>query len=66
MGVFTWSETDEPHATRRQQIMAKHPEVGHDCDSSANGSGEGRCSAQQLGSDLKSTRNHRVASKGRA
>lgn len=26
-GKFTWSETDEPHATRRQQIMAKHPEM---------------------------------------
>lgn len=26
-GVFTWSETDEPHATRRQIIMAAHPEI---------------------------------------
>jgi len=24
---FTWSETDEPHATRRQLIMQKHPEI---------------------------------------
>lgn len=24
---FTWSETDEPHATRRRLILAKHPEM---------------------------------------
>lgn len=27
LGEFTWSETDEPHATRRQLIMAAHPEI---------------------------------------
>jgi sphingolipid delta-4 desaturase len=26
-GQFTWSETDEPHATRRQKILAAHPEI---------------------------------------
>jgi sphingolipid delta-4 desaturase len=26
-GEFTWSETDEPHATRRHQILAAHPEI---------------------------------------
>lgn len=24
---FIWVETDEPHATRRKQILAAHPEV---------------------------------------
>jgi len=27
VGQFTWSETDEPHATRRKLIMAAHPEI---------------------------------------
>jgi len=27
LGQFTWSETDEPHATRRQLILQKHPEI---------------------------------------
>jgi len=27
VGEFTWVETDEPHATRRQQILSKHPEI---------------------------------------
>lgn len=27
MQQFTWSETDEPHATRRHLILAKHPEI---------------------------------------
>jgi len=26
-GEFTWSETDEPHATRRRLILAAHPEI---------------------------------------
>jgi len=26
-GQFTWSETDEPHATRRQLILKAHPEI---------------------------------------
>lgn len=28
---FFWSYTEEPHRTRRQAIMAKHPEVGKLC-----------------------------------
>jgi hypothetical protein len=24
---FFWSESDEPHATRRKQILAAHPEI---------------------------------------
>jgi len=27
LGKFTFSETDEPHATRRQKILAAHPEI---------------------------------------
>lgn len=45
---FTWSETDEPHATRRQHILAAHPEVSKgECENTSS-----KCGRKQIDNDM--------------